>query len=341
MIKEKTKELHITSDIDIEVEKFSLMITNVAEKSIGKTRTLEKHQPLPWWNKNCDEAIKQTKHAYNIYKRHKTTENLLRFKNLRARSRYIMKQSRKKSWENFVTSINNKTQSKEVWNMIRRIDGKKSYQKIALLQSNGSNIHTNIEIAETLAETYAQNSDENNFPENFDYMNPQEYTVFNHANNDMNVAITEDEIDNALRNINKNSKEGPDNIPAIFLLHLSQNAKHHLLNIYNKIWLGNVFPKQWTNAIIVPIHKQGKSKTDPNSYRPISLTCTMCKVLEKIINKRLMWFLEKEQLLIPEQNGFRPSRSTLDNLISLESEVHECLANNIYCSCVQTKATAF
>lgn len=57
----------------------------------------------------------------------------------------------------------------------------------------------------------------------------------------------------------------------------------------------------------------------------------MCKLLEKIVSKRLLWTLEKKKLLAPEQSGFRNNRSTLDNLIDLESVGHEAFSNDQKC----------
>lgn len=56
--------------------------------------------------------------------------------------------------------------------------------------------------------------------------------------------------------------------------------------------------------------------------------------MEKIINKRLVWFLEKGKLIETHQNGFRKHRSTNDSIINLESEIHESFANNKHLLCV-------
>jgi hypothetical protein len=91
-------------------------------------------------------------------------------------------------------------------------------------------------------------------------------------------------------------------------------GKLELLKIYNEIYLDIVFPTQWREALIVPILKHGKDPKYAKNYRPISLTNCICKILERIINKRLCWFLESNDLLSFYQAGFRKNRSTADNL---------------------------
>ena len=60
---------------------------------------------------------------------------------------------------------------------------------------------------------------------------------------------------------------------------------------------------------------------DPALYRPISLTSCNCKTLETMIAKRLTSHLEQNNHLADCQSGFRPSRSTCNQLTRLESEI--------------------
>ena len=60
-----------------------------------------------------------------------------------------------------------------------------------------------------------------------------------------------------------------------------------------------------------------------NNYCPIALTSCICKTMERMVNDRLVWFLEKEQILSQSQSGFRKRRSTVDQLIKLETLVRE------------------
>ena len=76
------------------------------------------------------------------------------------------------------------------------------------------------------------------------------------------------------------------------LKHLPENSLEALLNIFNYIWTTAKFPKDWTYATIIPIPNPGKDPAEPNNYRHIALTSCLCKTLERMINKRLTWFLE-------------------------------------------------
>lgn len=52
--------------------------------------------------------------------------------------------------------------------------------------------------------------------------------------------------------------------------------------------------------------------------------------MERMINKRLTWWIESKNLFSKFQSGFRKNRSTADNLVFLESKIMEAFANNEY-----------
>ena len=111
---------------------------------------------------------------------------------------------------------------------------------------------------------------------------------------------------------------GPDGIHNNLLKHLPEDTLKILKEILNKIWISADFPQQWRAAKVIPIPKPNKDHTDPLSYQPIAVTSCLCKVLERMINTRLIWYLEKYRILDRSQCGFRKHRSTTDHLVSLE-----------------------
>ena len=65
---------------------------------------------------------------------------------------------------------------------------------------------------------------------------------------------------------------------------------------------------------IVPIYKKD-NKSSPANYRPVSLTSQLIKVFERVIRKQMINFVEENNLLSPDQHGFRSNRSCLSHLI--------------------------
>ena len=89
------------------------------------------------------------------------------------------------------------------------------------------------------------------------------------------------------------------------------------------MWETGKFPESWELATTIPIPKPGKYHTEPRNYRPIALTSCLCKTLERMINARLVWYLEINNLISPVQSGFRSERSTNDNLVRLETFIRD------------------
>ena len=81
------------------------------------------------------------------------------------------------------------------------------------------------------------------------------------------------------------------------------------------------FSDSWNTAIIIPVPKPGKDLSDPGSYRPISLTSCLCNTMERMVNCRLTWYLERHMVITEYQSGFRRRRSTVDNRVTLETSI--------------------
>ena len=72
-------------------------------------------------------------------------------------------------------------------------------------------------------------------------------------------------------------------------------------------------------SIITPKFKKG-SPSDPANYRPIALTSTCCKILERIIATELLEYLNKHNLITKHQHGFLKNHSTVTNLLESLSD---------------------
>lgn len=205
----------------------------------------------------------------------------------------------------------------------------KTNSTIHFLRCNDQIISDPKIIAEEFAETFMKNSSTANYQTDFITYKEKAESESNmtpiddiNYDNDMNSPISMHELQEVLKKVN-NSAPGPDNIPNCLIKNLPTSGINILLKIYNHIWLNNVFPQLWKTATVIPIPKPGKDQSNSYNYRPISLTCNLCKILEKIINKRIRWFLESQHLIKDNQFGFRTGHSTTSHLISTTTIIQE------------------
>ncbi|UYV60337.1 hypothetical protein LAZ67_1000868 [Cordylochernes scorpioides] len=129
--------------------------------------------------------------------------------------------------------------------------------------------------------------------------------------------------DYALENTDLNKTPGPDGIHGQMISNLGKNGKEKLLDIFNNSWKSGKLPQDWKTATIIPIKKLDKSADDPKNYRPISLTSICCKLMEKIILRRLTYHLDTRNLLPKEQYGFRKGHGTIDQLLFFTQKVKD------------------
>ena len=108
-----------------------------------------------------------------------------------------------------------------------------------------------------------------------------------------------------------------------FLQELAPKALTELLEIFNDSSLHADIPQFWRHGIIIPILKAGKPASDVDSYRPISLTSCMVKLLERMISNRLNTMAENRIWLVNEQAGFRRGLSCEDQIIKLVQKVSD------------------
>ena len=107
------------------------------------------------------------------------------------------------------------------------------------------------------------------------------------------------------------------------LKHLPRSGMDFLLHIFNHFCSLHSFPSVWKTSSIISIHKMGTLLDSPASFRPISLTSCVSKLFERIILSRLLFFLKSNSIPSPRQAGFRPGRSTLDQILYLSHSIFD------------------
>ena len=302
-------------------------------------------------------TVQKRKQALRQFNARPLHQNLENFRVFRAKASRTIRESKRKSWKQYVSRLNSRTSIKKVWDMVRKIQGKGKSTSVNHLKKNNDNITSKKDIANTLADSFSKNPSSENYTSKFrSIKNQQEkqklkFTSDNTENYNSEFLLSE--LTDALSKAHDTSS-GPDDIHYQLLKHLPVSTllilleiflyfpqryckiknikllKHLpistlliLLEIFNNIWKTGNIPKSWKEAIVIPIPKPDKDHTDPINYHPIALTSCICKTMERLINDRLTWFLEANNIITDYQSGFRRHRSTNDHLVRLETFIRE------------------
>ena len=152
--------------------------------------------------------------------------------------------------------------------------------------------------------------------EEFDKMEESEqqnFSDFEFSSDCLNSEITFQEVSKAIdkTKLGKAYLEIPNDV----LKNL--NAKILLHKYFNLCFSSGLNPSEWDYSSIKPIPKPDKDSRDTLQNRCITILCCVAKVYSSILNRRLKMYLESNDILVNEQNGFRASRSCIDHIFVL------------------------
>jgi len=105
-----------------------------------------------------------------------------------------------------------------------------------------------------------------------------------------------------------------DRLNSTFIKGCKDGLIRPLVLLFNKSLATGKIPQDWRRANVSALFKKG-SKKEPGNYRPVSLTCQICKLLERILRDVIVGYLEKQKLIGDSQHGFRKGKSCLTNLL--------------------------
>ena len=139
--------------------------------------------------------------------------------------------------------------------------------------------------------------------------------------------ISDDKILKIIRNLNQNKAHGWDEISVRMIKLCDESLTLPLRLIFESCLRHGIFPETWKRANVVPVNKKNEKNLKEN-YRPISLLPIFSKSLEKLIYESLYSHLERGNFLNPNQSGFRPGDSTINQLLSITHSIFEAFECN-------------
>ena len=292
----------------------------------------------PYWTNNLTllcENMREARKAYNKRNTDTNEQNMIRTKE-------EFDAARKAECEKFImdkTKNLNATEAKKFWKEFNKIFMKKSEGGIDPLDNgNGGFMTGSDEIEEKMFSTFFQcrHMTDANFDDTFyDSVNRLYDEIKTEAEVDgqdaptvINTSITIQEIKNAIKktDANKSSLDNHDMHPKM-LHQFGDNSIRTIQRLFNLCL--NKGKWVWNDADVIFLKKDGKDTySKPGSYRPISITSYIGKLLEKILAARIVSFLIRNNFHDPKQEGFTKGRNTVRYLNRLNLGIKTDLLDN-------------
>lgn len=296
-------DVNVATNLLVDYITISIKNNSKTAKTSNKKRISK-----PWVT---PQLLRCMKNRDNLYKKVKKDPNNTILKTTYKRYRNFCTNLLRKAKRNYDSQElqNNKNNKKKLWETIKNISGtnRKADYSCNLITSHNpirdlNTINTYFAtVGKKLAERIEHN--QTNRYANLDYLTPLNSLVL--------LPTTEEEVLNVICKFRDKCAVGLDRISGTIIKRYASLLSSPIAYITNLAFSTGIFPHAFKTALIKPIYKSG-DKDSVSNFRPISILPTMSKIVERLMNVRLVDFLEKNNLLSPSQFGFRRGKSTND-----------------------------
>ena len=310
----------LTGDVDEKTCLFTSTLRALQSRFVPSRTYLTKASDPPWFGSRCRAAAESKYSSWRRFKSRPTHRNLLLHRAASKRMTSTSKWARK-HWEEVMRQklTGPNVGSKTWWALVKERQGLLHQDTVPpLTKPDGSTATSSEDKATLLANLFAdkmQVEDPSRPPPPL----PREtdHTI-------TSVVVSAGEVEKVLKDIDDRKATGPDNISPRVLKKCAKELSSPLVTIFASCLEEGKWPAAWKEANVVPVHKR-ESRSDPQNYRPVSLLSAVGKAFEKMVAQTMWSHLNEQQLLSPQQFGFRPNRSTSDLLLLLSQEWQDTL----------------
>ena len=223
--------------------------------------------------------------------------------------------------DNYFASLGRKLSNlaigiKTYWSTLNKIVNKKKATNIPPLLENGLFVTNFQNKAEMFNNYFVQQCSLNMN----DSVLPRSYIT--RCNNLLEtIEIDGDKVLRIIRSLDCNKAHGWDDLSVSMVKICDSSIARPLCLIYETCMHTGLFSDNWKKANILPIYKK-ESRQLKKNYRPISLLPVCGKIFEKVIFDTMYRHFTDNQLLTPNQSGFRPGDSTINQLLYITQKIY-------------------
>lgn len=271
----------------------------------------------PWFNENLYHLIKQRDYYFQRKKIHPNNKYIKKIYDDYSK---LVKQNVRRAKINYFRNTFDNLNHRNIWRSINFAISNRHEEKsneVKTLNINNKTISDSKEICEHF----------NNFFVNIGKdlaskipISNKNYTEKMYKDSMTLIPTDKYEIMNVIDNLNTKKSCGFDNISINMIKKSKRNICNILELLINNSFQTGIIPDKTKIAKITPIFKNG-NKEHVTNYRPISVLPIISKIMEKIMNKRLLNFLQKSKFFYPNQYGFRKNSNSETAVVDITSDI--------------------
>ena len=309
------------SSVDEFCEDITKTILEASAKSIPRgCRKMYK----PFWTQDIQDAVDKRTTARITLEQAPTDENKVKYNRECAKVKLVVNSAKRAAWAKTTAELDLSQNGAKAWSLMNNLNGENRKQNPKPMISNNETIVKDQKKAETINKHFASISRASALTDK-DKEKLQDLKTKEKAPS-AGLQVFEDnftlaELNKAMKKLKRRKAPGEDKLHNEMLINLGETSRQVILCLFNRTLRTGTIPKAWRNAVISPILKKGKPQEDLNSYRPISITSCLGKLVERMINSRLYWWLETSGHLNSSQAGFRAGFRTEDQLFRLSQRI--------------------
>jgi len=292
-------------------------------KKLSKKET--KFHSKPWITRGIKTSIHIKNKLYHKYLKTNLTYYHIKFKQYRNKINHLIKLSKRLYYNNFF--LESSSDTKRIWKGIRQIIPSKhntNKTTISKIIENDVNITDPKKIANAFNNYFANiGINLGNTVHSVETCH-QDFMKTPLCNSFYIFPVTTAEIEDEISNLNNSKATGPYSIPTRILKILKIVLAKPLEILFNASFSTGIVPDYLKSANVIPVHKNG-SQFLLNNYRPISLLSVFNKLLEKVMYKRLLKFLDTNKVFFDKQFGFRAKHSTDHAILSIVDKIQKAV----------------
>ena len=267
---------------------------------------------------------------FKKYRRQTNPYNQFKYKQYRNKLNILLRKAKKKYNQDYFNQ--NATNLKKIWSGIKDIVNfnKKGSRGIPTHLKEGDREITDArEMANQFNKHFS--SIGKTIGDSISLVNrcPLNYIDSEYAQSFFLTPVTKEEIQIEIQKLNSRKSTGPYRIPAKILKLINTSLSEPLEVLYNFSFSSGTVPRQFKVANIIPILKKG-CPTSINNYRPIALLSIFNKILEKLMYKRMVYYVQDKNILFKNQFGFRSGHSTSQAILLITDKIQKAIENKKY-----------